>query len=464
MIAKITYIRMMDSGEIADLVCNADGECAKTLRQKDWIPNEALENGDVPKKQVLRDESFRLINRGVQIFLYASVFLFVFISPWIDSRYCYHLDFQTSERRVFIMERKTPLYDEHVRLGGKIVPFAGYLLPVQYESGVMAEHTAVRTKAGLFDVSHMGEVLLTGKDALLNLQRLVTADCSNMQNGQARYSPMCNEEGGVVDDVIVYRFDDQTYFIVINASNRFKDMEWMRTHLLGEVCLEDVSDQYAQIAIQGPLSHKILSKIADDSAIPGKYYTCIPRASVGCIPCMVSQTGYTGETGYELYCDPSDAQKLWSLLLETGREEGLLPCGLGARDTLRLEAAMPLFGHELTDSISPLEASLDFAVSMGKGDFIGKTALLKMGAPQRRRVGLRALGKGIAREHCPLQYDGRIVGETTSGTFGPSVGCAIAMALVDTAFAQTGTLLSAQVRGKTLDMQVVDLPFYKKQK
>lgn len=359
------------------------------------------------------------------------------------------------------MELKTPLYDCHVALGGKIVPFAGYLLPVQYGSGVIAEHMAVRQKAGLFDVSHMGEVFFSGPDALSNLNRLMTNDFTSMVDGQVRYSPMCNEKGGIVDDLIVYRLNAERYMVVVNAANRHKDVAWMRDHLTGAVLFEDQSDDWAQIALQGPRSREILAKLADASSIPEKYYYFIENGSVAGFPCIVSQTGYTGEHGYELYCKPADAPALWNALLDAGREEGLIPCGLGARDTLRLEAAMPLYGHEMDDEISPLEAGLNFAVKMKKPDFIGKSAIEARGPLTRKRVGLMVTGRGIAREHCPVLRDGVEIGHTTSGTHLPFLGKPAAMALVGIEHIEPGTAVEIDVRGRKVPAEVVPLPFYK---
>ena len=273
------------------------------------------------------------------------------------------------------MEQKTPLYAKHAAAGGKIVPFAGYLLPVQYPTGVIAEHMAVRTAAGLFDVSHMGELVFTGPDALRNLNHLLTNDFSGMYDGQVRYSPMCNDQGGCVDDLIVYKVHDTAYLVVVNAANKDKDAGWMREHLFGACEMEDISGRVAQVALQGPKSKQILLRLLDESVLPPKYYSFVQDVDLRGIRCLISRTGYTGEFGYELYCVSADAEGLWDLLLEAGADLGLIPCGLGARDTLRLEAAMPLYGHELNDVITPLEAGLDFAVKMGKEDFIGKNAI-----------------------------------------------------------------------------------------
>ncbi|CRZ33610.1 aminomethyltransferase [Herbinix hemicellulosilytica] len=361
------------------------------------------------------------------------------------------------------MDLKTPLYDCHVRAEGKIVPFAGYLLPVQYKTGVIAEHMAVRKAAGLFDVSHMGEVILEGNDALGNVQKLVTNDCANMADGQVRYSPMCNEEGGVVDDLLVYRINQNKFMLVINAANRHKDIIWINKHLFGNVKLTDISDETAMIALQGPLSKAILTKLVNEENLPSKYYTFRENVNIAGINCLVSKTGYTGEEGYELCLKNENAPELWEMLLNAGKEEGLIPCGLGARDTLRLEAAMPLYGHEMDDSTSPLETGLGFAVKMNKEDFIGKRGIIERGEPKNTRIGLKITGRGIARENCPVYYGDILIGRTTSGTHSPFFGYPIAMAIVDKAYAGIGTELSVEVRGKKISAEVVPLPFYKRQ-
>ena len=359
------------------------------------------------------------------------------------------------------MEQKTPLYERHEAAKGKIVPFAGYLLPVQYPTGVIAEHMAVRERCGLFDVSHMGEVILKGPDALKNLQNLLTNDFTNMRPGRVRYSPMCTGRGGVVDDLIVYMLDEGKYLVVVNAANRHKDVQWMKEHLCGDVQFSDISDGVAQLALQGPRARDILKKVMDEGLIPEKYYTFTERAKVGGIECLVSQTGYTGEHGYELYCAPQDAGKLWDLLLGAGKDEGLIPCGLGARDTLRLEAAMPLYGHEMDDEVSPLETGLSFAVKLGKEDFIGKSAILRRGEPAIERVGLQVTGRGIARGSEDVYIGERKIGRTTSGTHCPYLGEAVAMALVDKGSLPQGACCEIDVRGRRIEAKAVPLPFYK---
>ena len=362
------------------------------------------------------------------------------------------------------MEKKTPLYDNHVALNGKIVPFGGYLLPVQYETGVIKEHMAVRTEAGLFDVSHMGELMLTGPDALANVQKVTTNDMSGMYDGQVRYSPMCNEQGGVVDDILVYKVHDEAYLLVVNASNKDKDAAWVSGHVFGDVTFEDISESVAQVALQGPNAVPILASLAADEQIPKKYYSFVKEADVKGIKCLISRTGYTGELGYELYCAAADGPKLWDLLLEAGKEYGLIPCGLGARDTLRLEAAMPLYGHEMDDNVSPLETDLGFFVKLDKEDFIGKAALVAAGEPKRTRIGLKVTGRGIVREHCDVYVGDTQIGTTTSGTHCPYIGMPVAMALVDKAYSEIGTAVEVDVRGRKVAAEIIELPFYKRAK
>jgi aminomethyltransferase len=363
------------------------------------------------------------------------------------------------------LEKKTPLYQWHESHGGKMVPFAGYLLPVQYGQGVIAEHLAVRERAGLFDVSHMGEFLVTGAGAPAALQRILTNDFSNMTTGRVRYTLMCNSEGGVIDDLVVCKMAEDRYMLVVNAANRDKDASWIRSCLGagagtgGDVSFEDISDSLAQIALQGPESPGILASLS--TSIPGKYYTFIENGKAAGSDCIVSRTGYTGETGFELYCPPEKAEKLWETLLEAGKGRGLIPCGLGARDTLRLEAAMPLYGHEMDGTITPFEAGLGFAVKMGKDDFIGKAALAGKERPSRVRAGVRVTGKGIVREGAALFCRGEPVGKTTSGTFCPFLKEALAMALVDVKCAEPGTPVEADVRGRRIEAEICALPFYR---
>ena len=361
------------------------------------------------------------------------------------------------------MELKTPLYDAHVKLGGRIVPFAGYLLPVQYE-GVIAEHMAVREKAGLFDVSHMGEITFKGKGALASLNHLLTNDFTNMPSGKVRYAVMCYEDGGTVDDLLVYKFGEEDYYIVVNASNRHKDFEHMKKNILPDTEIEDISDSVAQVALQGPKARDIMLKLMKEEDIPEKYYTAKRDVDIAGMNCLISYTGYTGEAGYEIYTANENAEKLWNTILEAGEEFGLIPCGLGARDTLRLEASMPLYGHEMDETITPLETGLDFGVKMNKEEFIGKKAMEEKGEPKICRVGLRIIDKGVLREHQDVYVGDEKIGHTSSGTFSPLLKTSIAMALIDKKYADIGTVVEVDVRGRRLKAEVVEMPFYSRKR
>lgn len=360
------------------------------------------------------------------------------------------------------MDRKTILYEKHVAAGGRMVSFAGWMLPVQYESGVIAEHMAVRTKCGLFDVSHMGEIMCSGVHALEAVNWVLTNDFSDMHTGRVRYSLMCNESGGIIDDLVVVKMDDQRFFIVVNAANKDKDFAWMKSHEIPGAVFTDISDSYAQLALQGPCAAEILSHLAGNDSIPGKYYTAVEQGSVAGISCIVSRTGYTGEDGFELYVAPEHAGALWDQLLETGKAYGIMPCGLGARDTLRLEAAMPLYGHEMDEQVTPFEAGVSFGVKMEKNDFIGLAALLGREKPAVVRIGLVADGRGIIRDHEQVFAGGVPVGMTTSGTFAPYLQQSVAMARVDQTIISQGDSIEVAVRGRRIPAHRVSLPFYRR--
>lgn len=364
------------------------------------------------------------------------------------------------------MEKKTPLYETHVKYGGKMVPFGGFILPVQYEAGIKKEHMAVRTAVGLFDVSHMGEILVSGPDSLKYLNYVLTNDFTDMKDWQARYSPMCNEQGGTVDDLIVYKRADNDYFVVVNAANTDKDFQWMCDHVPEgcDVKLENDSDNWCQLALQGPKAPEVLAKLTDKDSIPEVYYTAIFNGKVGGIDCVVSRTGYTGEDGFEIYSAASNAPALWEKIMAAGEEFGILPCGLGSRDTLRMEAAMPLYGNDMDDTVSPKTAGLGFAVKLDKDNFIGKDALVADQPLARRRVGIKVTGRGIVREHCDVYRDGKVIGHTTSGTFLPYLGGSYAMAIVNSADREIGAPVQVEVRGRMIDAEQVKLPFYKREK
>ncbi len=357
------------------------------------------------------------------------------------------------------MEKQTPLYQKHLEANGKIVPFAGFLLPVQYEKGIIYEHNLVRNQAGLFDVSHMGEFKLSGPNALATLNYILTNDYSDMLVNQVRYGILCYENGNVVDDLLVYKKANEDYLIVVNASNIDKDFMWINEHLLPDTSLTNISDQVAQVAIQGPKAQVIIAKLTNE--IPHKNYTFIDNVKLNDINCLLSRTGYTGEDGFEIYCDPKYVNQLWDLLLKVGADEGLQPCGLGARDTLRLEAGMPLYGHELSDTINPIESNLGYFVKMHK-DFIGKAALSQ--APLRKRVGFELIERGIAREKALIYLDDKLVGYTTSGTYSPTLNKAIAMALLDDKMIFTDVDYQINVRNKMIKARLTPLPFYKRKK
>ena len=354
---------------------------------------------------------------------------------------------------------KTPLYDRHVENGGKIVPFAGYYLPVQYE-GVIAEHNAVRQRVGLFDVSHMGEVSFIGPDALKCSNHLLCNSFDTLAVGRVRYSPMLNPQGGVVDDVLVYRTGEQSYLMVVNAANRHKDVKHILQNRVGDVEITDLSDGICQLALQGPMAEAVMETLVPKDVIPQKYYSFTRQTEVAGVKCLLSRTGYTGEDGFELYAAAEDAPKLFDALSAAGKPFGLALCGLGCRDTLRMEAAMPLYGHEMDDTVSPMETGLGKYVKLDKPEFIGRDALVAAGEPKRARIGLKVVGRGIAREHYPVYAHGQLIGHTTSGTHCPTVGAPVAMALVEAPYQTLGDILQVDIRGRQVDAEIVPLPFY----
>ena len=357
--------------------------------------------------------------------------------------------------------RRTPLFDEHVGAGGKMVPFAGFEMPIQYATGITREHEAVRRDAGLFDASHMGEFVVRGSQALDLVQHLTTNDAARLQVGQAQYSVMCTESGGVVDDLLVYRFADR-YMLVVNASNLEKDWAWVNEHAGSfDVELEDASDGFGLIALQGPKAREILGPLTD-ARLDGLAYYRFAEAHVSGVPAVVSVTGYTGEDGFELYV-PSDATvSVWRALLEAGAGVGLLPAGLGARDSLRLEMGYALYGNELDATHTPLEAGLGWITKLDKGSFVGREALMaqREGGPPRRLVGMTVADRGFPRAGYGLRHGEDSVGTVTSGTVSPSLGVGIAMAYVPTALSAPGTALQLDARGRRFDVALCRTPFY----
>lgn len=363
--------------------------------------------------------------------------------------------------------KRTPLYEQHVALGARMVEFSGFEMPVQYSS-ILEEHTAVRTRAGLFDVSHMGEFRVEGPNALAFLQHLVPNDVAKLAVGQALYSQLCLPDGNTIDDLLIYHLDEAQYMMVVNAGNIDKDFAWVTRQAAKfmDVQVTNQSDTTALLALQGPLAQEILQPLTDTDLAAISYYHFVPGVVVG-ITCFISRTGYTGEDGFELYCASVDASKLWNDLLAAGKPHGLLPAGLGARDTLRLEAGLCLYGHELDEQTNPLEARLGWSVKLNAGDFIGRDALLKVkeAGPKRKLVGIVMTDRGIPRGGYAL-YDtnGQRIGALTSGTRGLTVQRDIGMGYVDAARAVVGETVLVDIRGKQAAAQIVALPFYKRKK
>lgn len=368
--------------------------------------------------------------------------------------------------------RRTPLYERHCALGARIVEFGGWEMPVQY-TGILAEHRAVRERAGLFDVCHMGEFRVEGPGALAFLQWLVPNDVSRLAVNQALYTQICRPDGGTLDDLIIYRLDDDRYMAVVNAGTMPKDWAWFADHAAirpnvsddpADLALANISDETGLIALQGPRALAILQPLTETPLAEIAYYHCQPGAVAG-FECLISRTGYTGEDGFELYAARDDVGPLWDALLAAGQPEGLLPAGLGARDTLRLEAGYCLYGHELTEEITPLEAGLAWTIKMDKGvDFIGRQALAdeKRDGLRRKLVGIVLSERGVPRAECRILREGQPIGALTSGAPLPTVGIAAGLGYVAPADAALGTVVAIEVRGKPLAAEIVKFPFYKR--
>ena len=353
--------------------------------------------------------------------------------------------------------KRTPLYEAHVKLGAKMVPFAGWEMPVYYKS-IMAEHRSVRTSAGLFDIGHMGAVRISGDGALPYIQKLLTNDASKLDVGSSQYSLILNRSGGVIDDIFVYRLPDH-YLLILNASNNDKDIEWLKQNNPEGVTISDLKGNMTLLALQGPKSQEILQKICDIDLKTIGHHKII-SATTFSIPSLVSRTGYTGEDGFELFFDRSNAGIIWNKVLELGAE----PCGLGARDTLRLEAGMPLYGHEYNEGITPLETPFTFAVKLDKGDFIGREALVqhKKDGISKKLVGIRSKEMGIPRQGFKIFKDNKMVGYVTSGTMSPTLNTPIGMGYIRIECSEVGSSLDLEIRGRYIPAEVVKLPFYKR--
>lgn len=354
-----------------------------------------------------------------------------------------------------------PLYQQYE--GVRCIDFGGWELPVQF-SGIQKEHEAVRERAGLFDVSHMGEFTVLGEQAETFLQQMMTNDVTTLVPGQAQYTLMCYPDGGVVDDLLVYKLEDQHYMLVVNASNIDKDWAWLQEHLIPGVNMTNDSEQTALLALQGPLAVDIIEKVTDTDVSAIEPFRFVQNAEVCGVKLLLSRTGYTGEDGFELYIPADQAATVWNGLMQAGEGHGLVPTGLGARDTLRFEARLPLYGQELSATISPLEAGVGMFVKLNAGPFIGHEALLqqKNDGPARKLVGIEVLERGIPRPHYPIYAEGVQIGEVTTGTQSPTLKRNLGLALIDSKYAALGTPLEIEIRGKKLKAEVVKTPFHKR--
>ncbi|HVN81453.1 MAG TPA: glycine cleavage system aminomethyltransferase GcvT [Terriglobia bacterium] len=362
--------------------------------------------------------------------------------------------------------KKTALHGIHKELGARLAEFAGWEMPIEYcDSGIIQEHMAVRTAAGLFDISHMGEIEITGPESLALVQLVTSNDASRLQDGQIQYSGLLYPEGTFVDDILVHRITQYHYFLCVNASNAEKDFEWINQQNRFDAKVEDTSRHYTQLALQGPQALAILRQLTHVNLEGMKYYW-FAKGQVDGIDALITRTGYTGEDGFELYFSPDYSKQIWKSLFEVGSLAGLLPVGLGARNTLRLEAKMALYGHEISEKTTPWEAGLDWIVKPGKGEFIGKAALLaqKQRGISRKLVGLEMQCKGIARDGYPVLIAGEVVGTVTSGSLSPFLKKNIGLAYVPAQHSEIGTVLDIQVRNQRLPAKVVATPFYTRRK
>lgn len=360
--------------------------------------------------------------------------------------------------------KRTPLFDLYNEYGAKTIDFGGWELPVQFSS-IKEEHKAVRTKAGLFDVSHMGEIVVKGKDSLAFLQKVATNDVSKLSVGMAQYSALCYLNGGTIDDILIYKLDEEYYWLVVNASNIEKDFKWLQKYAqYYKVKLENKSSRIAQLALQGPLAESVLQRLTNCNLSSLKPFHFYNNVFLQDTIALVSRTGYTGEDGFEIYCDAYDAVKVWREILQ---HEEVVPVGLGARDTLRFEAGFPLYGQELSATITPIEAGIGFVVKTDKEmDFVGKDVLVeqkKNGAP-RKLVGIEMVERGIPRSGYPIFIGDKHVGDVTSGTQSPTLEKNVGYALIKTEYANLNQMVTVEIRSKKVKATIVASPFYKKQR
>jgi aminomethyltransferase len=360
--------------------------------------------------------------------------------------------------------KKTKFYEKHKELNARLVEFAGWEMPIQYNN-LVEEHNTVRNKVGLFDVSHMGTFVIKGKDSFNFLQYMVPNDLNKISKGKAIYSQFCNHDGGVIDDLIIYYIDDELFYMVVNASNVDKDFKWLMENSKNfDVELDNIAESTAVLAIQGPMAEKTLQKLVNENLSEIKSFNLI-RTKINNIDFIVSRTGYTGEDGFELIFNNQNPE-IFDMLLKAGEEFDILPIGLGARDTLRLEANLPLYGHELNDTTSPLEAKLNWSVKLNKDDFIGKQALLnqKEKTLEKTLIGIKGLSRIVPREGYNILNNGEIIGKVTSGTFSPTLNYPIALAYVNKIDFKIGDKLDVEIRGKNHTVEITTLPFYRRKK
>ncbi len=360
--------------------------------------------------------------------------------------------------------RKTALHATHRALGARMTSFGGFELPLEY-SGIIAEHLAVRTAAGLFDVSHMGQIEIRGREALALVQYVTSNDASRLAIGQAQYTALLYPQGTFADDLVLHKLADDHYFLCVNASNGEKDYDWIRQQNRFAATVENTSDRYTQLAVQGPRAAAILQPLTELDLSALRTYRFSFGKVLG-VNCLVARTGYTGEDGFELYCDPAESEKLWNGLLKSGKSEGLLPVGLGARNTLRLEACYPLYGHEIDDTTTVWEARLDWICKLEKGEFIGRDALRaqKEKGLERILVGFEMRDRGIAREDYPVLIGGHVCGRVTSGSLAPWLKKNVGLAYVPVSASAPGTRLAIRIRGSEAPAEIVPTPFYRRAK
>ena len=370
-------------------------------------------------------------------------------------------DFGSMTQTITTNLKTTPLLGLHKELGAKLVPFVGWNMPIQF-AGVLSEHTCVRERVGLFDVSHMGEIEVKGKDARKFLQFLLSNNVEKMFDGSILYSLMCYETGGVVDDLLAYRFSENHYFLCVNASNSDKDYDWIARHASSfNVNIKNTSSETSQLALQGPDAKNVLQSLCDISLDDLSYYN-FRRGMVNNVESLISRTGYTGEDGFELYLSPEKVSEVFRSLMEQGRSYGIQPIGLGARDTLRIEMGYPLYGNEIDNNPTPLDAGLGWVVKFDKGEFLGRESLLKQkeqGSSRRKLVGLKLLTRGVPRAHYQVFKNGESVGEVTSGTFSPTLNTGVGLCYVSSEYSDVGNHLDVKIRDQLVATEVIQLPF-----